>query len=966
MSIALVHSYKICYTVLRDGGRSEGRRIDSRYASLGLCRIACGLLIVRTSNADAESSQDTLVTVCSSASTTTVPHRSPTSSPKPGDAATPLRKVGCTTGSIRSSSSVSAASLPREVLHRVFCNLYTDDRVDIYNALQTCRNWMHVVVGEPRFWHTLRLPLHTLKFAKRLADFARFARLCTSQWLERLEVSHTSAEISEERLDILYDGCYLAVQLLQLCSRNLKTLHIRIQGKSLNHLQLLHMFLQPLASPVDEHGSALENIENLYIALPDVHGFQLGGNCFAWFQKLKTLQIVSASPLLETLTAPPKQPNPPPALVAWMRNRRAAVQQWGMEQLQSLSSVFEKERRRYSYWMEQYTLQEEQKPLQLFWSDLANPFDSEEQDIPLAPLPSPLTSIILRGCYLNQSLCFPASGFPALTSCTLENCKWGKGLYTFIGHSPALSALHIKSLRRDWQSAPPSQVQKALSPAASDPETIAIDFAGSPRSPVEDIHLSPSPSVRQTLSLRGGATGPHAPAESHRQPSSGLSDYDGSEFDWNDEDEVIGPGPSYPQDLRLPDIVEEDWLLVEQARLPEDACRPSEALYQICIRSPRNFGQVREMWSPYAWQELLRRRANFRQQELARMAQARTAATTAPEIINLTHLTHLTLSGEDTPLIWANIERDPVMTDDSTNTALHSVVSMPNLLCVDLSGNCNLDRRIIGPVLDERLAFKKDQPEVEFTDDEWDQMLDDFVKGKEPVPNEPTDDELLEAMDDEDYAYYTEKPWKMRQYRKDWRTQQGYYRDWEVDEDKLLDLVTGRDLPRPKPFALIILAAGSPKLSQLDLSYSNIGKDAFGTALPFLRSILNLNLAGTADLEDWQLKDLPATSPNLEQLDVRSSPGLSACGAAPLVEQYRDLSEGRVRLKVKVDDPALDVFDLRTLSRRAANFRAYKYLEFVDAVLDEDLEAWMAAQKEGKRISTKHTKSTRHSGSGSG
>lgn len=886
--------------------------------------------------------------------------RSPTSSPKPKDPSPMIRKRkasgnrGSSSNSAGSLQKVSAATLPREVLHSIFSSIFTDDRTAIYSALQTCRNWLHIIANEPRFWHRLHLPLHSFKSLRRASRFAKFAKLCTSKArLERLEISHSADYIDEEMQGRLHDDLYNIIRHLRHCCSRLGTLDIEIGGRDPEHLQLLYGLLQYLAAPISEDSESLLNVRHLRIDVPAIRGFQIKEDCLCLFQALDSLKIVSGQPILWAPAEPPTLPSVPACLVLLHQNRDKAMDVYGCARLYQAETDYKEARRQHGLAQQAFIAQNQQNGLDGVWELFAAPLDEDDRPLQFENAPSTLTRIDLKGCYLHPSIKFPSSGFPHLRVCVLNHCKLGRSIYRFLSLTPSLAELSMDTVFRDLgeelaleqaQVQARSQAQEgaqAASPAASVARTLVMNDLDAGCDVIE-IHLSPPvESARLTsLALRGG--GDHVGSDDLNDLASDLepSEYSGS---------IDSSGPwGFPDVLLLPQGVSEDWRVVQEEEID------SNGGYQITLCDPNDQKAIAQFRCAVTWQTLLQRREQIRKywDRAVRDAPEYVAeqAASAP-VITLAHLESLRLAGEETPLIWTNVLEPGLR----RRPPLHPVVHMPNLVIVDLSNNYGLNLRTAGPITDDRLLPPTLQYSGDMSEWEFDYIMDDFIKGREPVPFEPNDDELLETMSEEDYEYYTEHMWKMRNYRWTWRHQQGFYRNGWPDERRIWQLVTGQDTHRIKPHALTVLAAASPKIKHLDLSYSSVNKGAFTGAMPFFRNLEKLALRGTEGIEDWTLKELPMTCPKLADIDVRTS-ALSVCGVAPLVHGLRETSNGGVQLKVRVDDPDFCAWEAKDQYRQQANVRTYKYLAFIDALVDEDADAWRQAQKAGRRFSTKRMK----------
>lgn len=751
----------------------------------------------------------------------------------------------------------------------------------MYAALKTCRNWLHVIGSEPRFWHTLTLPLHAVRCGGRAARFAKHVRLCPDKaQLRRVEISHSGSPIDETMADHLYDECYRVIQALRVCSSGLTDVTMRIGGRSFNHLALLRLFLPELLSyPEEQFPRAFANARSLHIDMPDVYGFELDGGIFCMFEKLESLRISSCPPFEWAMVEAPRRPSCTPLLHMWLQSQSQV--KLPLVPPQPLRREFDgwlRAQRQYAFEMQIFQIQQQQRELKEVWEEMAVPTDEEDREIAFSGLPSPLRHLELQGCYLRPSLVLPDGMFPALTSCVLVTCKWGLGIYRFLQTAPNLARLDIQAMIRDEEEEEAQRFLRRRSAAPSDTGTL-VHMDEQPEE-VAEIHLTPVAEPRRVLSLRGGGGG----YEDDIASDSHLSEFTSS-------------------------IDSADGFLVTNLR-----------------------GHTRD--------------------GAAQGSRPMLSAEAAPPVIMLHRLVDLTLAGPHTPLIWCNIETGEP--PDPVPAPLHPVATMPNLRSVDLGSNYSLDLRTTGPVGDDRLVAQALREVDGMSDWQWDDLLNDFHKNKEPVPFEPTDQELLRTMSKADYEYYVDHLWKIRDYRRDWRTQMGYFRkDGWVDEDMLWELVTGQHAEQPKPHALAVLAAGCPKLARLDLAHSNISRSAFKEAMPFLQSLEVLSLRGTEDVDGWALKELPSTCPSLTEIDVRAS-GVTVGGVAPLVHRIREGSDGRIRLKVRVDEPAFD--DCMPANLKGASQRVYEYLRFVDALIDEELEAWKEAQRTGKRLSTREAK----------
>ena len=460
----------------------------------------------------------------------------------------------------------------------------------------------------------------------------------------------------------------------------------------------------------------------------------------------------------------------------------------------------------------------------------------------------------------------------------------------------------------------------------------------------------------------------------------------------SDEMEVEEEFPDipYPDDISYPREIDLDPETdYRQDLLPESHPKYAEG-YRYIIYCEEQYLQSQEpvkheWYSKYDFHEVRSRREESRkvvraaqQQRSAEEGHPTATAASSPAqppppkqflcTITLPHLRRLELRGEHTPLIWINVDEsefnEGAMPSGRSTPAIH----MPNLRELSLAENRGLDQRSHGllpeyldAAIERNAAGSKSGTGryAPLSESAFRSLVFAFMSG-EPIRGEPSDEELFEFMSPGDQWYYRDAEHKLPRFREQWRSNVGLYKPgYNRPNIKMIrDMVNGviSFSPPARPFALSALTMGSPDIEHLDLSGSNCPGDVFGDAVRHLPNLARLELQRVDNIYNDHLLSLSDFCPRLASIDVRGSRGLNAHGVAPLVHQIRDASEGHIRLLALVDDPELYSASVPAPLFVQAELRAFKYLVFVGARRDPEVEEWQEAARSGRRYSTKRMK----------
>lgn len=813
--------------------------------------------------------------------------------------------------------------------------------------------------------------------------------------------------------------------------QELRSLSIQIVGDGAKLVEMAHYILLlqitraiPSSAGNYKESTRLCNARHISLELPRIHGLPLAHHCLAYFEGAESITIRGNRPLLDDAADIPRMPDLPEAVgrVLYLQAAKKPLPTLP-ENLIVQCNRYEAARRRYEAERADHEIYWRLEGLD--WSLFHHPcmhYASKPATATEAAVPSSwgnridaktchlfknLKTLNLFGCIISNNLVLPKDGFPSLRNLTVENCKWGMGLWKFLGASPNIEHLDIQYLTWNNPDVGEELVQELEDDDGGDEQT-------SPASTLSDDEETASTLSERTASqtsdtLADEDTPPYTGFMSSNTPRGEpcyilrnssitiLGEDTSAIYDFDEELENEDVDAAYNHII---DLMSE-WSKQEAYyNYPEEICYPpkidtgsfwSVLTKPICRKSWKYMASFvyhhrvtthfddrpsfeEDFVSEYSWTDLQKRRQAVRQEEndINREVDdtdpdwrlAREAERKAPPTVILNGVQSFRFSGGTFQPIWANAQ--------STIHVLptHPAIHMPNVKQISLSGDRSLSStRLARPLAEvhmRALAYQDHQSiwsEGNFykrpayiPSEDYDDALHNFEEENAILPGEPTDEELFQMMSEDQIRYYMQKPWKLHEYRNGWRVSQGLFtEDGIADERALLALITGASQVEPLPFAAAALMATSPRITSLDLSHTNISPIMFQCMIKYLRQLRELCLSGLSSLRDKDLEALPYSCPRLVFLDISScGMSLTARGAAFVVDGIKHSGHNTSRLsKIKVDDPSTLIWPVKYANIRLPEFTGYLYLEFLGLLVDEEVELWQQSLRGGAPFSKK-------------
>lgn len=624
-----------------------------------------------------------------------------------------------------------------------------------------------------------------------------------------------------------------------------------------------------------------------------------------------------------------------------------------------------------------------------------------------------LTNLTLFGCVISDNMVLPKDGFPNMTNLSITRSNWGHGLWTFLAATPNLECLRIQDL--SWNN-PISNDTESSRGSEEGGEDNNSRFPGSPTPTLAYAEVATTETLeglaggsQASSDLSGDQTPPY-PAQSRCSPTAKhsklenilqnsyvtiLGDDENALFDFDEDPE------DEDSDMIYGEIIDDisSWRRDDPAyKYPETLCYPpdidtgvawtviTKPIHKHSWRRKARFNFVHRVYTHYddqpnheddfmsefLWPELQRRRAAVRRAQDARNAKdasnfaqnvqqsPKVPPEHAPGHIDLLRLHSLSFNGGSYPPIWASTK------SHDGDLIQHPALNMPSLTRLSLCRDTSLDStrlaRPLAEVHKNALSYS-DKPErrangpqgpARITGDQFEEIVHAFEEGKVALPGEPNDRQVIQMMSSKDADWFTVHAGDIERYRHDWRVHHELLsKDGVADERALLAMITGADRMNLNPFAATALVATCLRLSQLDLSYTNISSDVFRSLLQYLGGLRELSLAGVSTLRDADLQPLPYNCPALVSLDLsRCAPSLTARGAVYVVDGIRQNPYAPSRLrKIKVDEPQLALSQTRPPAIIRQQISCYQYLAFLDVIVDEELELWLSSRQTGAAFS---------------
>lgn len=799
----------------------------------------------------------------------------------------------------------------------------------------------------------------------------------------------------------------------------LRSLEVRITGDGQHHIRILDDILLPLvtfhdpASPNQANlKTRLSTVKYVQLVLPCMHSLPLAFNSLAFFETSEIVTIRGNWPFSSKVIYPPEEPETPPQAVRRVLDHQAR----GLDVSHMVNRELYKQYQKHqeavkhyqadlashnAYWkLEELDWQSFHHPREVYSPSLSY---GDSMNVRQCHFTN-LTTLNFYGCAIADNLILPAAEFTSLRKLTVIRCKWGIGLWNFLAHTPNLELLDIQYLLwNEVRSSKTAKQQMADSPAstlANDEEM--ADEASTSSSPSTSSNLTdeetppyegpPSPDASETIETNhilnnstitilgdSNCTIEDFDEEDDEDPDAALVGLIESRVAWCKQEPVY----TYPEELCYPPEIDAgcSWAVISKPIC--EGVWQFEAGFRYCHRVYTHFDDQEYMeedfMSEYSWHELQRHRAAARrQQDLAdgvddwdddsaigqgnidttRNNSRRPQPKDQPEQITLPRLQSLNFIGGTYQPIWASTSSKH---DKSVH---HPALSMPNLRQVSLSGDRSLEStRLSKPVAAfhrEALSYtevKHGQSEiVRLPSKVWEELITEFEDGKEPVPNEATDEQLLASMSEDNAAYYMNRPERIPEYRRGWRKRQGLLaKDGRADERAVLALITGAMIANSPPFTGPALLATSPLVTCLDLSNTIISPIVFQSMMKQVQQLRELSLAGVRTLRDKDLEIVPKFCPLLVSLDISHCGAcLTPAGAVIVVDKMRQSTRNVNRLsRVKVDDPSQLPWPPNLQSNKHHYLSLYRYLDFIGVLVDEEIETWQDSLRHGWPFSKK-------------
>lgn len=752
---------------------------------------------------------------------------------------------------------------------------------------------------------------------------------------------------------------------------------------------------------------------HISLDLPSMHGLPLAQHCLAYFEGAHSVTIRGNRPLQGDYVFEPDKPEDPPPFVARIMELQAAnatipnLPEKVIVQYRTYQAAlrrYQADLAEYHTYLRLHALDWElfHLPTIRYVSNGQPPALGGEIDVKTHCGFHNLTSLTLFGCTISDNLVLSQDGFPNLRHLIISDCKWGKGLWAFLKASPNLEKLDIHCLF--WNKPDPAEelIEEIGDDGPASPtSTLANDDNSEPFGGPQDRR------VQTPEDLLDDETPPYIGPGHPREPAVETNYILENSFIimLGDDSEAIWDFDEDPEnediDAAYNEIIDSlsDWCKRETVRsYSEELCYPPEIdtgsswtivtkpIHRKSWKKEAGFNyhhrvithfddrpfQEDDIVSEYDWVTLQQRRWIEREQhdDMSDSSSefhpdrrpVRSSTEQAPPAILLTKLQSFNFTGGTYEPIWTSV------ISKSSIRSQHPALSMPNLKKISLSGDRSLSyARLARPVSQvhqvalnidsdgtKKSAQKFKRP-THITSEEYNEALYLLEEGTTEVPGEPTDEELYKMMSNEEARYYALQPWKLHEYRHEWRVNKGLFtEDGAADDRALLALMTGASRIEPMPYAGTALAATTPHLTALDLSYTAISAAVFQSMTQYLGQLQELFLAGVLTLRDLDLQSLAYTCPRLVFLDI-SNCGicLTARAAAFVVDKIKHNPRNTSRMsKIKVDDPRTIIWPVQ-LSIKHVELTCYLYLEFLGLLVDEEVESWLEAMRSGSPFSKK-------------
>ncbi|KAL7006586.1 hypothetical protein EMMF5_003752 [Cystobasidiomycetes sp. EMM_F5] len=219
---------------------------------------------------------------------------------------------------------------------------------------------------------------------------------------------------------------------------------------------ILRQVLPAVAGSAPSRGGVFHKVKDVRIHLPNVRGFPLSGRFLQWFSSpsIEALSLRAAQPFFHRYATRPEPfhgRRPPDGLppTASRETRLRFQEAWRKFRMQY--NAHQHDTKEFCSQLVQDSVCD--------WSTFDTPLPDVDENsygthcgVPVSAASTRtlhFRKLHLAGCFIHPLLSLPQAGLPDLQELVVDRCKWGRGLLSFLGSTPALETLIIHDMIRD-------------------------------------------------------------------------------------------------------------------------------------------------------------------------------------------------------------------------------------------------------------------------------------------------------------------------------------------------------------------------------------------------------------------------------------------------------------------------------------------------------------------------------------